>query len=173
MKQILFFLCLCVSVYAGTMRLSKDKASEMIGQREKFFTNAFLVPYDTERLSPDSGRKLAFIDLCKYRTKGYEFPCGERSGEEVGIRKYFIKAKSIEEAYKIFETKGQKLQKNVNIYDYGGIESNKDDEVGSYYIWDNVGRFWVISMGYDGGSMTIFTQKSDMVEVIYQWSVDW
>lgn len=171
MKQILFFLC--VSVYAGTMGLSKEKASEMIEQREKFFINAFLVPYDTGKLSLDSSKKLAFIDLCKYRTKSYEFPCGERSGEEVGIRKYFIKAKSIEEAYKIFETKGQKLQRNVNIYDYGEAESNKDDEVGSYYIWDNVGRFWVISMGYDGGSMTIFTQKSDMVEVIYQWSVDW
>lgn len=165
MKQILFFLCLCVSVYAGTMGLSKDKASEMIEQREKFFTNAFLVPYDTERLSLDSSKKLAFIDLCKYRTEGYEFPCGERSGEEIGIRKYFIKAKNIEEAYKIFETKGQKLQKNVNMYDYGEEESNKDDEVGSYYVWDN--------MGYDSGSITIYTQTKDYIEVIHQWSVDW
>ena len=73
MKQILFFLCLCVSVYAGTMELSKEKASEMIEQREKFFTNAFLVPYDTGKLSLDSSKKLAFIDLCKYIMRGYSF----------------------------------------------------------------------------------------------------
>ena len=48
------------------------------------------------------------MDLCKYPTKGYEFPCGEVNGEEVGIRKYFIKAKSIEEAYKIFGGKRAK-----------------------------------------------------------------
>ena len=59
------------------------------------------------------------------------------------------------------------------MYDYGEEESNKDDEVGCYYIWDNIERFWVINMGYDSGSITIYTQKEDVVEVIYQWSVDW
>lgn len=174
MKQILFFLCLCVSVYAGTMRLSKEKVNEMIEQRERFFTNAFLVPYDTENLSLDSDKKLVFIDLCKYRAKGYQFPCGKRSSEEVGIRKYFIKATSIEEAYHLFETQNElSTIPKSNLYDYGEAESNKDDEVGSYYIWDTKGRFWVIAMGYDSGSITIYTQSKDYIEVIYQWSVDW
>lgn len=173
MKQILLFLCFYVSVYAGVVNLSKEQANEMIEQRAKFFTQVFLVPYDTQKLSLDSDKKLSFIDLCKYPAKGYEFPCGEVYGEVNGIRKYFIKAKNIEEAYKIFEPKEQKLQRNVNIYDYGEEESNKDDEVGSYYIWDNVGRFWIINIGYDSGSITIFTQKNDMVEVIDQWNMHW
>ena len=127
----------------------------------------------TSKLSLDSGKKLAFIDLCKYPAKGYEFPCGKVNGEEVGIRKYFIKATSIEEAYKIFEAKEQKLQKNVNMYDYGEEESNKDDEVGSYYVWDNMGRFWVINMGYDSGSITIYTQptQKDKIDFAHQTKV--
>lgn len=173
MKRIVLFLLCLGNVYAGVVNLSQDKANEIIGQREKFFTQVFLVPYDTSKLSLDSGKKLAFIDLCKYPAKGYEFPCGKVNSEEVGIRKYFIKATSIEEAYKIFEAKEQKLQKNVNMYDYGEEESNKDDEVGSYYVWDNMGRFWVINMGYDSGSITIYTQTKDYIEVIHQWSVDW
>ena len=173
MKWIVLFLLCLGNVYAGVVNLSQDKANELIGQREKFFTQVFLVPYDTSKLSLDSDKKLAFIDLCKYPAGGYQFPCGNINGEEVGIRKYFIKAKSIEEAYKIFGAKGQKLQKNVNMYDYGEEESNKDDEVGSYYVWDNMGRFWIIAMGYDSGSITIYTQKEDIIEVIYQWSVDW
>lgn len=59
------------------------------------------------------------------------------------------------------------------MYDYGEKESSKDDEVGSYYVWDNMGRLWVINMGYDSGSITIYTQTKDYIEVIHQWSVDW
>ena len=174
MKQILLFLLCLGNVYAGVVNLSQDKANELIEQREKFFTQVFLVPYEPSKLLLDSDKKLVFIFFCKHPIKGgYEFPCGEVNGEEVGIRKYFIKATSIEEAYKIFEAKEQKLQKNVNMYDYGEEESNKDDEVGSYYVWDNRGRFWIINMGYDSGSITIYTQAKDYIEVIYQWSVDW
>ena len=108
MKWIVLFLLCLGNVCAGVVNLSQDKANEIIGQREKFFTQVFLVPYDTSKLSLDSDKKLAFIDLCKYPAKGYEFPCGKVNGEEVGIRKYFIKATSIEEAYKIFEAKEQK-----------------------------------------------------------------
>lgn len=174
MKQILLFICLSVSAYAGVVNLSKDKANEIVEQRIKFFTQVFLVPYDTSKLSLDSIKKLAFIDLCKYPAGGYQFSCGNINGEEVGIRKYFIKAKSIQEAYHLFEAQSalSAIPKS-NLYDYGEEESNKDDEVGIYYIWDIEGRFWIIGMGYDSGSITIYTQKEDIIEVIYQWSVDW
>ncbi len=50
-KQMLLFLYLSMSVYAGVMNLSKEKANEMIKQRAKFFTKVFLVPYNTKTLS--------------------------------------------------------------------------------------------------------------------------
>lgn len=173
MKQMLLFVCLSVSVYAEVVNLSKDKANEIIKQRIKFFTQVFSVSYDTSKLSLDSDKKLAFIDLCKYSAGGYQFPCGNINGEEVGIRKYFIKAKSIEEAYHLFKAQNElSAIPKSNLYDYGE-ESNKVDEVGIYYIWDTKDRFWVIGMGYDSGSITIYTQTKDYIEVIHQWSVDW
>ena len=94
MKQILLFLYFCASAYAGVVNLSKEQANEMIEQRTRFFTQVFLVPYDTQKLSLDSDKKLAFIDLCKYPAKGYEFPCGEVYGEVNGIRNILLKLKA-------------------------------------------------------------------------------
>lgn len=96
------------------------------------------------------------------------------NGEDIGIRKYFIKAKDIKEAYILFRQKHEmKTLPDKNLYDYGESESNKDDEVGTYYIHDIKGKFWVIGMGYDSGSITIYRQTKDYIEVIYQWSIDW
>lgn len=129
--------------------------------------------YDKAKIEKDLTKKLDFIDLCKYPTSGYSFACGKISGEEAGIRKYFIKDKSIEQAYKIFENHNLAFPKDTNLYDYSKAYSNKDDGVGSYYIWDNERRLWVINMGYDSGSIEIYTQTDKYVEVIYQWGVDW
>lgn len=175
MKKFLFILCLCITnLGAETLNLNENVAHSMIEQRMKFFKEVFLVQYEKNKLSLDFDKKSYFIDLCKYPTGGYQFPCGNINGEEVGIRKYFIEAKNIEEAYYLFKAQYElSTMPKINLYDYGKIKSNKEDEVGTYYIWDRQGRFWVINMGYDSGSITIYTQTKDYIEVIYQWSVDW
>lgn len=173
-KYAVFIVLFCGSLYSATIKIDDTQAATMIDEREKFFSEVFLVQYDETKIQKDSQNNLVFIDLCKYRTSGYEFPCGNVNGENIGIRKYFIKAKDIKEAYILFRQKHEmKTLPDKNLYDYGESESNKDDEVGIYYIHDIKGKFWVIGMGYDSGSITIYRQTKDYIEVIYQWSIDW
>ncbi|TKX29416.1 hypothetical protein CQA38_04870 [Campylobacter sp. MIT 12-5580] len=173
-KLIIFISILCSSLYSGIVELSEDEANKLIEQRQGFFTPSLAVPYDKAKIELDFDKKLEFIDLCKYKTKGYEFPCGEINDEKVGIRKYFIKTKSIAEAFVLFRDFNElETLPKINLYDYGEDKSNKEDEVGLYYIFDKEGRFWVIAMGYDSGSISIYKQEKEYIEVIYQWSVDW
>lgn len=171
MKKIIFLICLGISLRAGVIELNNEISHSLISEREDFFSEAFDIVYDKAKTKLDS-KGFEFIDLCKYQLSGYKFNCLSINKEQIaGIKKYFIHTENIQKAYKIFNNSNDELPK-TNIYDYGETESNIDDGVGNYYIWDN-GKIWIIKMGYDGGSITIYQQKSMMVEIIYQWSLEW
>ncbi|RDU61624.1 hypothetical protein CQA53_09890 [Helicobacter didelphidarum] len=171
MRKIILLLCLSLSLKADIIKLDSEASSNLINEREMFFSEALGVAYDKVKIKRDS-KDMEFIDLCQYPPSGYKFNCSTMNNEQiVGIKKYFIHTKSIQEAYETLNDSTEKLPTS-NIYDYGKEASNRDDEVGNYYIWDK-GRLWIIGMGYDSGSISIYQQKGDIVEVIYQWSVDW
>ena len=97
------------------------------------------------------------------------------NSEESGIRKYFIKAKDMEENYNLLVEAEYQLPAlpTKNLYVYGQVDSNKEDGVWEITIFGtNKGRFWIIGISYDGGGISIYTQKKGGggVEVITQWS---
>lgn len=141
--------------------------------------------YDSAKVQVDENNGLEFIDLCKHRVvagvkyqsvfegETYDSNCivsdTHSEGELDGLRKYFIKAKSIDEAFGLYYKTKDKAPKG-NVYTYCCDEGLKEDGVGSWFIWNN-GRLWIKGSGYDGGDATIFTQKGDFVEVIYRWTI--
>ncbi len=141
--------------------------------------------YDSAKVQVDENNGLEFIDLCKHRVvagvkyqsvfegETYDSNCivsdTHSEGELDGLRKYFIKAKSIDEAFGLHYKTKDKAPKG-NVYTYCCDEGLKEDGVGSWFIWEN-GRLWIKGSGYDGGDATIFTQKGDFVEVIYRWTI--
>lgn len=137
--------------------------------------------YDSAKVQVDENNGLEFIDLCKHRVVDgakyqgvtYDSNCivsdTHSEGELDGLRKYFIKAKSIDEAFGLYYKTKDKAPKG-NVYTYCCDEGLKEDGVGSWFIWEN-GRLWIKGSGYDSGSATIFAQKGDFVEVIYRWTI--
>ena len=167
-----------------TEALSDDYAKRVLDEIKKYmsfivspegFSALDALAYDSAKMQVDENNGLEFIDLCKHRIvdgvkyqgifqgETYDSNCivSDTQGEIDRIRKYFIKAKSIDEAFGLYYKTKDKAPKG-NVY--------KDDGVSIYYIWEN-GRLWISSSGYNGGSATIFTQKGDFVEVIYRWSI--
>ena len=166
-----------------TETLSDDYAKRVLDEIKKYmsfivspegFSALDALTYDSAKVQVDKNNDLEFIDLCKHRIvdgvkyqgifqgETYDSNCivSDTQGEIDRIRKYFIKAKSIDEAFGLYYKTKDKAPKG-NVY--------KDDGVSIYYIWEN-GRLWISSSGHNGGSVTIFTQKGDFVEVIYRWS---
>ena len=167
-----------------TEALSDDYAKRVLDEIKGYmsfivspegFSALDALAYDSAKVQVDENNGLEFIDLCKHRivdgvkyqgifqSETYDSNCivSDTQGEIDRIRKYFIKAKSIDEAFGLYYKTKDKAPKG-NVY--------KDDGVSIYYIWEN-GRLWISSSGYNGGSATIFTQKGDFVEVIYRWSI--
>lgn len=173
-----------------TEALSDDDAKTRLDELKQYisfivspqdFSELDALAYDRAKVQIDDENSLEFIDLCKHRVVAgvkyqsvidYESNClisDIHKGELDGIRKYFIKAKSIDEAFGLYYKTKDKAPKG-NAYIYCCDEGLKEDGVGTWYIWDN-GRLWVGGSGYDSGDVAIFTQKGEIVEVIYRWSI--
>ena len=149
------------------------------------FNELDALTYDSAKVQVDENNGLEFIDLCKHRVvagvkyqsvfegETYDSNCivsdTHSEGELDGLRKYFIKAKSIDEAFGLYYKTKDKAPKG-NVYTYCCDEGLKEDGVGSWFIWEN-GRLWIKGSGYDSGDATIFTQKGNFVEVIYRWTI--
>ncbi|MGX2985193.1 hypothetical protein ACWIWK_06975 [Helicobacter sp. 23-1048] len=179
-----------------TEALSDDDAKRVLDETKQYmsfivspqgFSALDALVYDSTKVQVDENNGLEFIDLCKHRiVDGVRYQEGifegetydsnncivsdtHSEGELDGLRKYFIKAKSIDEAFGLYYKTKDKAPKG-NVYTYCCDEGLKYDGVGNWYIWEN-GRLWVSGSGYDSGDATIFTQKGDFVEVIYRWTI--
>ena len=179
-----------------TEALSDDDAKRVLDETKQYmsfivspkgFSALDALAYDSAKVQVDENNGLEFIDLCKHRiVDGVRYQEGifegetygsnncivsdiHSEGELDGLRKYFIKAKSIDEAFGLYYKTKDKAPKG-NVYTYCCDEGLKYDGVGNWYIWEN-GRLWVSGSGYDSGDATIFTQKGDFVEVIYRWTI--
>lgn len=189
MKKLLAFVILSCSVAFGgdtstksnPMPLSDDEAKIELSAAKKYMQSIMQVTtlkYDSSKIQTDENG-LEFIDLCKHRIVAgidYEDKCiiNQFDGEAIsGIAKYFIKAKSIDEAFKIYKQNDNIELPKSNSYDYSNDGSLKADGVGEWYLWDDKGGLWLVGRGYDSGSVAIFTQKGEFIEVIYQWNMFW
>lgn len=181
MKKLLAFVIIsCSVVFAGMQILNDDEAKIYLSVAKKYMQSIMQVTtlkYDKPKIQINENG-LEFIDLCKHRIVAgidYEDKCiTHQSGEAIsGIEKYFIKAKSIDEAFRIHKQNDSVKLPKSNSYDYGNDEGLKGDGVGEWYLWDDDGRLWLVGKGYDSGSVAIFTQKGEFVEVIYRWNIFW
>lgn len=170
MKKWLTILAIMLytGAYGGVMELSESQVQNLLPQQEDF-AEALALPYDESTLELDSSKNLRFMDLCK-KSVGEKFFCNKDYG--TGIRKYRINAPSIAEAHKLFTGSTESLPEK-SIYDYGEDEGSKEDEVGTYYVWDKQGRLWIIGRGYDSMSVTIYAQVKDHIEVIEESRMFW
>lgn len=182
MKKLLAFVIIsCSVVFAGMQILNDDEAKIELSVAKKYMQSIMQITtlkYDSSKIQIDENG-LEFIDLCKHRIVAgidYEDKCfiNQFDDEAIsGIAKYFIKAKSIDEAFRIYHKDNNIKLPKSNSYDYGNDEGLKGDGVGTWYLWDDEGQLWLVGRGYDSGSVAIFTQKGEFVEIIYRWNMFW
>lgn len=155
MKKLAFLLVAFVSVAFGGdtstksnyATLSDNEAKIELGAAKKYMQSIMQVTtlkYDSSKIQTDENG-LEFIDLCKHRIVAgidYEDKCiiNQFDSEAISsIEKYFIKAKSIDEAFKIYKQNDNIKLPKSNSYDYGNDEGLKGDGVGEWYLWDDKG----------------------------------
>lgn len=189
MKKLLTFVILSCSVaFGGDVNpksnyatLNDNEVKIELSAAKKYMQSIMQVTtlkYNNSKIQTDENG-LEFIDLCKHRIVAgidYEDKCiiNQFDDEAISsIAKYFIKAKSIDEEFRIYKQNDSVKLPKSNSYDYSNDGSLKWDGVGEWYLWDDKGGLWLVGRGYDSGSVAIFTQKGEFIEVIYRWNIFW